>query len=382
MISSVPTPDDHTPLPRDLVRALAWLKTHLDEPIRLETLAAAAGVRPRTLETHFREFLRTTPLGWVRRMRLMQVRRQLLDPERGSSVTEIAMANGFAQLGRFAAQYRAEFGELPSDTANGARIRADDDADDEAVFLSMRALTLAFSVAPKDCSRAADDLARAQDLAPHYGLPMALAAWCMGQRRAHNFGYGPSGNSAQSIRLAEQACATSPNDAVTLSVCGGALTLAHRLDDADKMTERAIALDPSSPFAWIRRGWLSAYRGDSDAAIRELRLVLHMMPFEPLRHIAFIGIGCAHFDAERYERAIRWSRAGVEAGPDSYWGERVTVAAAAHYGAHAEASRMARRLLRKDPDLTVTMARRAWPFPPGFMARLADGLERAGIPHG
>ena len=54
-------------LPADLVRALVWLRSHLSGPVQLETLAQIAGVRPRTLETHFKLFLGTTPLGWVRR---------------------------------------------------------------------------------------------------------------------------------------------------------------------------------------------------------------------------------------------------------------------------------------------------------------------------
>ena len=58
------------PLPADLVRAIGWLRDHLSEPVRLDILAQIAGVRPRTLETHFKAFLGTTPLGWVRRMRL------------------------------------------------------------------------------------------------------------------------------------------------------------------------------------------------------------------------------------------------------------------------------------------------------------------------
>jgi hypothetical protein len=30
------------------------------------------------------------------------------------------------------------------------------------------------------------------------------------------------------------------------------------------------------------------------------------MPFESLRHLVFIGIGCARFNAGRYESAARW----------------------------------------------------------------------------
>ena len=42
------------PLPADLARVLGWLRGRLSEPIDLERLASIAGVRPRTLETHFR----------------------------------------------------------------------------------------------------------------------------------------------------------------------------------------------------------------------------------------------------------------------------------------------------------------------------------------
>jgi hypothetical protein len=139
-------------------------------------------------------------------------------------------------------------------------------------------------------------------------------------------------------------------------------------------------MDPWSPWAWVRRGWLSAYMGDDDGALRELQITLRLMPFEPLRHLLFIGIGCVHFDAGRYERAARWIGDGVAACPDSFWAERVLVAAAVHCGARSEARRRARNLLRKDKSLTVAVARDAWPFRPAFMERLCDGLAVAGVP--
>lgn len=125
---------------------------------------------------------------------------------------------------------------------------------------------------------------------------------------------------------------------------------------------------------------MSAYFGDSEGAIRELRIALHLMPFEPLRHITFIGMGCAHFAAERYDRAALWVRSSVENSPGSFWAERIAVAAAALSGARAESRRMGRRLMRKDPDLTIAEAKQAWPFTPTFMSRLGDGLEIAGLP--
>jgi AraC-like DNA-binding protein/Flp pilus assembly protein TadD len=372
-----------TALPGDLVRALCWLRGRLNEPVRLETLADAAGVRPRTLETHFKLFLKTTPLGWVRRMRLSMARRKLLDARCAATVTDIALDCGFSQVNRFAVRYREQFGEVPSQTLR--RVRASPNGgilqiDDEALRLTWCALPAVHAVAPKECDAALEGLARAQELAPAYGLPKALAAWCWGQRAAQHFSSTPGEDRTRARELAEEACALAPDDVMALTHCSAALVLAHRVEEADQLIERALALDPWAALAWHRRGWISAYLGDGESALRELTTALHLIPFEPIRHTAFIGVACAHFAAGRYDRAAQWARSGVQASPDSFWAERIVAAAAVHAGARAEACRTARRLLRKDPDLTVSLARRAWPFPPQFMTRLAEGLATAGVP--
>ena len=112
-------------LPADLVRALEWLRSHLSEPVDLELLASVAGVRPRTLESHFKTFLGTTPLGWLRRTRFANARRELERGAADATVTRIALASGFVQLGRFAAEYRAIFGETPSTTLRRSRSLVD-----------------------------------------------------------------------------------------------------------------------------------------------------------------------------------------------------------------------------------------------------------------
>lgn len=370
-------------LPGSLAQALDWLDARPDEPVRLEALAAVAGVRPRTLEAHFRLYLGTTPLGWVRRMRLQRARQQLLGAGDEASVTRVAVANGFGQLGRFAAQYRRQFGELPSETLNAAHGKSSkgaDDVVDEVSRLSWRALESAFKVAPGPCGAALADVERAQELSPRDALPKAIAAWCWSQRAAHGFSTTPERDRATALRLAEEAARLGPDDPLALSLCSGGLTLARRLARADRLIERSLAMDPWSPWAWVRRGWLSAYMGDDDGALRELQITLRLMPFEPLRHLLFIGIGCVHFNAERYERAARWISDGLAAGPESLWAERLLIAAAAHYAARSEALRCARNLLRKDKNLTVAVARDAWPFRPAFMDRLCDGLAVAGVP--
>lgn len=380
----VPSPRPGRALPADVVRVLRWSRDHLHERLALPALARIAGVPSRTLESHFRQFLGTTPTAWLRDARLTRAHAALLAAAgEATTISRVATDSGFTQLGRFAAQYCRRFGELPSETLR--RLRSPtaemlDERDDEATRLTWGAVPAAFAVAPGPCGRALEDLEEALALAPRYGLPRAIAAWCYGQRAAQHFGSTPRDDAARALALAAEACRLAPTDGLALTLASGALTLAHRLDEARRLLDRALALDPGSPWAWVRRAWASAYAGEAEPALRQFATTLHLMPFEPIRHLAFIGIGAAHFVAGRYGRAARWAQAGVEASPESYWATRVVVAAAVHAGARDEARRTARQLLGRDPSLTVAIAHRAWPFPRTVMDRLADGLATAGVP--
>lgn len=102
--------------PRDVKRAIDHMESRLDAPVTLAELVAASGVPGRTLFKHFRDSKGTSPMRYLRNARFDKARQALLQAEPGDSVTAIAMAWGFGHLGRFAVEYRARFGESPSDT--------------------------------------------------------------------------------------------------------------------------------------------------------------------------------------------------------------------------------------------------------------------------
>ena len=80
-------------------------------------MAAVAGVSERTLRTAFNEYFGTGPVQYLRLRQLMHVHRGLAaaDPDT-VSVTDVLTYHGVWQWGRFAALYRRQFGELPSET--------------------------------------------------------------------------------------------------------------------------------------------------------------------------------------------------------------------------------------------------------------------------
>ena len=85
--------------------------------ITLTDLTGIAGVSTRALQTSFRRFRNTTPMAYLRAIRLELARTDLANAGwQGSSVAAVANAVGFGNLGRFARDYQARFGELPSHT--------------------------------------------------------------------------------------------------------------------------------------------------------------------------------------------------------------------------------------------------------------------------
>jgi transcriptional regulator GlxA family with amidase domain len=82
------------------------------------------GISVRSLEAAFREWRQTTPTQFYRHVRLAAARAELSLGSCTATVGTVALNHGFPHLSRFAAQYRAAFGENPRQTLLRARTRA------------------------------------------------------------------------------------------------------------------------------------------------------------------------------------------------------------------------------------------------------------------
>ncbi|MCW5749098.1 MAG: AraC family transcriptional regulator [Alphaproteobacteria bacterium] len=107
--------------PHEVQRAIDYMHSRLDAPITLADIVAASGIPGRTLLKHFRDHRGTSPMRYLRQARLARAREALMRARPGQSVTDIALAWGFGHLGRFAVEYRGQFGESPSETLKRGR---------------------------------------------------------------------------------------------------------------------------------------------------------------------------------------------------------------------------------------------------------------------
>jgi AraC-like DNA-binding protein len=102
---------------RIVARAQDYIFAHLDRPLFTGAIARAAFASQATLYRAFHEVLDETPQGFVRKLRLNRIRRDLATEEEAlCTVTIVANRWGVSELGRLAGWYRELFDELPSRT--------------------------------------------------------------------------------------------------------------------------------------------------------------------------------------------------------------------------------------------------------------------------
>ncbi len=108
--------DDRQAAPGHVRRVERYIETHAERPIDISDLVAAGGVSGRAIYEGFRRFRDTSPMAYLRLVRLRRAREDLLAGGPDVTVASVATRWYFFELGRFAGQYRALYGETPSQT--------------------------------------------------------------------------------------------------------------------------------------------------------------------------------------------------------------------------------------------------------------------------
>jgi AraC-like DNA-binding protein len=117
---SDPTPSRHDRTdakPAALRRAIEFMESNADNDIAIADVAEAVHVTPRAVQYMFRKHLDTTPLQYLRTVRLHRAHQDLISADRGhDTVTAIAARWGFMHTGRFAVLYRETYNQSPHTT--------------------------------------------------------------------------------------------------------------------------------------------------------------------------------------------------------------------------------------------------------------------------
>lgn len=104
-------------------RAVAILREKYAQPVRIETLADAAGMSVSAFHVHFRRITSLTPLQFQKQLRLIEARRRML--YEGVSISRAADAVGYESVPQFTREYARLFGLPPGRSIRQVRTQTD-----------------------------------------------------------------------------------------------------------------------------------------------------------------------------------------------------------------------------------------------------------------
>lgn len=245
----------------------------------------------------------------------------------------------------------------------------------------MRALPHVWALEPASNVTALCHLNDAIKIEPEYPLALSLAAWCHARQIAYNWTPMHAEAKAEGLRLAKLAGDVNNDDPLVLTMLCAAHSIIGDLDIASILIEKALALDPNSAMAWQRSAYLNLFLFRPEIAIEHFERAMKLSPFDPMNFNCLIGIGQAHWVAQRYEQAVSWIRKGMVERPDLIWPLRMIAACLGQLGRVSEAREVVRQLLLAHPELTISKVMAITAFrDPDFCLRYAEGLRKAGLP--
>ena len=95
-----------------IARAVAWLRSHFSQPLRIGVLAELVGMSESSLHHHFKAVTNMTPMQYQKQLRLHEARRLML--AEGLDVGAAGFAVGYQSPSQFSREYRRFYGVPPS----------------------------------------------------------------------------------------------------------------------------------------------------------------------------------------------------------------------------------------------------------------------------
>jgi AraC-like DNA-binding protein len=92
-------------------KAVAWLRSNYEKPLRVEHLATITGMSRSTLHHHFRALTAMSPLRFQKQLRLQAARQRMLTG--GLDAASAAFEVGYESPSQFNREYRRFFGQPP-----------------------------------------------------------------------------------------------------------------------------------------------------------------------------------------------------------------------------------------------------------------------------
>ena len=224
--------------------------------------------------------------------------------------------------------------------------------------LMLRAVPAIFRLVEPDYSEAGLLLARAAAQAPD---DAAILGWwanwhlfLVGQSFAHD----PHGACLRAGELAERAVGLDPGCARALSIAAHVRSfLLHKdINETISLHERALALNPSLPFAWAVSCLALSYAGRHEDALTHGERAHSLSPFDPHSFFFDAALLVPHFAMRQFDQVVMIGRRAMAINPAMIGPQKGLLSALGHLGRREEAAELLTKIRRQAPNLNVELA--------------------------
>ena len=291
-----------------------------------------------------------------------RVNAQLVDAETGAHLWAQRFEEDLADLFKLQDQVVARLANtlgnelVKAEAAKGARSTSPDAND---LVMRGQALDNEQALQPsKDKTNAARALYE-QALAIDPNNAAALNGVAGTYWNEHEFGWGNLGTDYDAKILAplDRAIALAPDYDGSYTTKSGYLALSQRFDEAVRVANAGLAVNPNNPYLYVARGEAEISLGRLDEAKSDMQRAIRLSPDDPWRVNWDRQLGNIEFAAGHLEAAIDAYHKALDAGDRQPYAYLSLAAAYALLGKMNEAKPYVAETLRLNPNFTVKWLR-------------------------
>ena len=251
----------------------------------------------------------------------------------------------------------------------------------DAYDLCLRALPYAYAMHPDDNDKALVLFEQALALDPDFAPALAYAAWCYEQRLSRMW---PNAEDAQrpiAVALAKRALEADRNDANAIGIAGFVLLMVGREVEAGLAALRhATEINPSNALISNFAGTANLFVGSLDEARVHLERARALSPSDPAAFMFITGLACVHYLSGRCGQALALATESAAINPAWEFTWMVLATAAAAMGQYDRACAAIDNFLNVLPNARISHPIFLVFADPKRRAMMQEGLRRAGLP--
>jgi adenylate cyclase len=228
--------------------------------------------------------------------------------------------------------------------------------------------------------QARDFLLRAIELDVNYAQAYAVLGFAYVFNYQNRWTADSDGALQQAKQAVDRAIEKDPEELMAHVAAAFVATFEADLARAKSEANIALTLNPNSAEAYSCLGNAYIFSGQPLEAIPMIELCMRLDPAYTQQHLHLLGV--ANLLAARYETAATLLKQRILMVPKTDFSRAVLASALGHLGEIEEARRVWHELMEINPNYTFNNHYARQPFAnKDDVRRIADGLDRAGLPH-